>query len=51
MKLLSIVFSFRNEEGNIEPLIKRISTTMKKIENPLFWVNQIEEDTLKQSIN
>jgi hypothetical protein len=28
MKLLSIVFSFRNEEGNIEPLVKRISTTM-----------------------
>ena len=25
MKTLSIVFSFRNEEGNIEPLIRRIS--------------------------
>ena len=33
MKLLSIVFSFRNEAGNIEPLVKRISTTMQKIEN------------------
>ena len=33
MKLLSIVFSFRNEEGNIKPLVKRISTTMEKIEN------------------
>ena len=33
MKLLSIVFSFRNEEGNIEPLVNRISKTMKEIEN------------------
>ena len=33
MKLLSIVFSFRNEEGNIEPLVKRIATTIEKIEN------------------
>ena len=31
MKLLSVVFSFRNEEGNIEPLVKRIASTMKKI--------------------
>ena len=42
MKTLSIVFSFRNEEGNIEPLVRRISNTMKKIENwkyELIFVN------------
>ena len=51
MKLLSIVFSFRNEEGNIEPLIKRISTTMKKIENwkyELIFVNDDSTDKSEQ---
>ena len=36
MKLLSIVFSFRNEEGNIEPLVQRISTTMEKVKDKSF---------------
>tara|TARA_B100000035_G_scaffold276231_1_gene253759 strand:+ start:325 stop:1257 length:933 start_codon:yes stop_codon:yes gene_type:complete len=47
MKLLSIVFSFRNEEGNIEPLIKRISTTMQKIQHwnyELIFVNDDSTD-------
>ena len=47
MKLLSIVFSFRNEEGNIDPLVKRISTTMEKIENwdyELIFVNDDSTD-------
>ena len=51
MKLLSIVFSFRNEEGNIEPLVKRISTTMKKIENwkyELIFVNDDSTDKSEQ---
>ena len=51
MKLLSIVFSFRNEEGNIEPLIKRISTTMEKIENwkyELIFVNDDSTDKSEQ---
>mgnify|MGYP001267767944 CR=1 FL=1 len=48
MKLLSIVFSFRNEEGNIEPLVKRISDTMQKIENwkyELIFVNDDSTDS------
>ena len=47
MKLLSIVFSFRNEEGNIEPLVKRISDTMKKVQNwnyELIFVNDDSTD-------
>ena len=48
MKLLSIVFSFRNEEGNIEPLVRRISITMQKIENwkyELIFVNDDSTDS------
>ena len=51
MKLLSIVFSFRNEEGNIKPLVKRISTAMEKIENwkyELIFVNDDSTDKSEQ---
>jgi polyisoprenyl-phosphate glycosyltransferase len=51
MKLLSIVFSFRNEEGNIDPLVKRISNTMEKIENwkyELIFVNDDSTDKSEQ---
>ena len=51
MKLLSIVFSFRNEAGNIEPLVKRISTTMQKIENwkyELIFVNDDSNDNSEE---
>ena len=33
MKLLSVVFSFKNEEKNIEPLVRRISSSMEKVQN------------------
>jgi polyisoprenyl-phosphate glycosyltransferase len=49
MKLLSIVFSFRNEEGNIEPLVKRISTTMEKIENWKFELIFVNDDSTDKS--
>ena len=51
MKLLSIVFSFRNEEGNIEPLVKRISKTMKEIKEwkyELIFVNDDSTDNSEQ---
>ena len=51
MKTLSIVFSFRNEEGNIEPLITRISKTMKKIEgwkHELIFVNDDSTDNSEE---
>ena len=31
MKLLSVVFSFRNEEGNIRELIDRVSKSAEKL--------------------
>jgi glycosyltransferase involved in cell wall biosynthesis len=49
MKLLSIVFSFRNEEGNIEPLVKRISTTMQKIENWKYELIFVNDDSTDNS--
>ena len=47
MKLLSVVFSFRNEEGNIEELVKRISESLEKVENwnyELIFVNDDSTD-------
>ena len=32
MKLVSIVFSFRNEEKNLNELISRVDATFKKVE-------------------
>ena len=49
MKLLSIVFSFRNEAGNIEPLVKRISTTMQKIENWKYELIFVNDDSTDKS--
>ncbi len=51
MKLLSIVFSFRNEEGNIEPLVKRISTTMQKVENWRYELIFVNDDSTDNSEN
>ena len=48
MKLLSVVFSFRNEEGNIEPLVKRVSTAMENVEGwkyEIIFVNDSSTDT------
>tara|TARA_A100001015_G_scaffold236785_1_gene269150 strand:- start:2026 stop:2958 length:933 start_codon:yes stop_codon:yes gene_type:complete len=53
MKLLSIVFSFRNEEGNIGPLVKRISTTMQEIKNweyELIFVNDDSTDKSEKAL-
>tara|TARA_Y100000768_G_scaffold380357_1_gene357366 strand:+ start:549 stop:1493 length:945 start_codon:yes stop_codon:yes gene_type:complete len=49
MKLLSIVFSFRNEEGNIKPLVERISTTMKEIEDWKYELIFVNDDSTDQS--
>tara|TARA_B100001057_G_scaffold369710_1_gene373438 strand:- start:3130 stop:4062 length:933 start_codon:yes stop_codon:yes gene_type:complete len=49
MKLLSIVFSFRNEEGNIEPLVKRISTTMKEIKDWKYELVFVNDDSTDNS--
>ena len=47
MKLVSIVFSFRNEEKNIKELINRVDTTFKKVGNykyELIFVNDDSND-------
>ena len=49
MKLLSIVLSFRNEAGNIEPLVKRISTTMQKIESWKYELVFVNDDSTDNS--
>ena len=49
MKLLSVVFSFRNEEGNIEPLVKRIASTMEKIENWKYELIFVNDDSTDKS--
>ena len=48
MKLLSIVFSFRNEEKNLEELVNRISSALKKINDwkyEIIFVNDDSTDT------
>ncbi len=47
MKLVSIVFSFRNEEKNLNELISRVDATFKKVENykyELIFVNDDSND-------
>ena len=47
MKLVSIVFSFRNEEKNLKELISRVDTVFKKIQNykyELIFVNDDSND-------
>ena len=47
MKLLSVVFSFRNEEKNINELIKRVTTVLNKFNNwsyELIFVNDFSND-------
>jgi len=47
MKLVSIVFSFKNEEENIPELVDRIAKTFKKIKNwnyELIFVNDASTD-------
>lgn len=47
MKLLSIVFSFKNEEKNIKPLVERIASTMTKVDGwkyELIFVNDASDD-------
>jgi len=47
MKLISIIFSFKNEEKNLNELIKRIKTTFSKIDSckyELIFVNDCSED-------
>ena len=47
MKLISIIFSFKNEEKNLDELIQRIQTTFSKIDSykyELIFVNDCSDD-------
>ena len=51
MKLLSIIFSFRNEEKNLHELIRRTSLVLKKLNNwnnELIFVNDDSSDNSQQ---
>ena len=49
MNLLSIVFSFRNEEGNIKPLVERISSTMEKVQSWKYEIIFVNDDSTDDS--
>ncbi len=47
MKLISFVFSFKNEEKNLEELVKRVDNSVKKLSNydyELIFVNDDSDD-------
>jgi glycosyltransferase involved in cell wall biosynthesis len=47
MKLVSLVFSFKNEEKNLETLIERLNSTLLKLDNweyELIFVNDSSDD-------
>ena len=47
MKLISFVFSFKNEEKNLDELVKRVSNSMSKLNNyryELIFVNDASND-------
>ena len=47
MKKISFVFSFKNEENNLEELIKRVDSSVKKLKNynyELIFVNDASDD-------
>ena len=53
MKLLSIVFSFRNEQSNLEELVKRTSESLKKLNNwnfELIFVNDDSTDSSEKTL-
>jgi len=49
MKLLSLVFSFRNEEENLENLISRLNNTLSKLTNWSFEYIFVNDDSSDKS--
>ena len=51
MKLLSVVFSFRNEEGNIKELVERVNSSLEKLKDwnyEAIFVNDDSNDRSEQ---
>ena len=51
MKLLSVVFSFRNEEGNIKELVERVHSSLKKSSNWKYELIFVNDDSTDDSEN
>ena len=51
MKLLSIVFSFRNEEGNIQKLVERVHGSLKDSSNWKYELIFVNDDSTDKSEN
>ena len=49
MKLLSIIFSFRNEEGNIPELIKRVTSSLKELKDWNYELIFVNDDSTDES--
>ena len=51
MKLISLVFSFRNEEKNLSTLVERIESSLSSLNNwnyELIFVNDASDDNSEQ---
>ena len=47
MKLISIVFSFKNEDNNLKELVERVKSSLSKVKNweyEMIFVNDSSED-------
>ena len=51
MKLLSIIFSFRNEEENIEELVNRVSKSVEKFDEWRYELIFVNDDSTDNSEN
>ena len=51
MKLLSVVFSFRNEEGNIQELVERVHNSLKNSSNWEYELVFVNDDSSDKSEN
>ena len=51
MKLLSVVFSFRNEEGNLQELVSRVHKCIDKISNWNYEAIFVNDDSTDNSEN
>ena len=49
MKLLSVVFSFRNEEGNIQKLVERVHGSLKNSSNWKYELIFVNDDSTDKS--
>ena len=44
MQLISIIFSFRNEEKNLDELIERVTKTLNKLNNYKYELIFVNDD-------